>query len=203
LDIASKKKEMRARLLLQRGILPTEACKAKSREISSRLLASPEFKAAQAVQCYLANATEVQTQWVIQEALRLKKQVVVPVIHPDSRLFSLSELADLHPDILQSGPFGILQPRPSFLREVEPSKIDLWILPGVAFDEDGNRLGFGGGYYDRCLAGRRGDAIGLAFDFQIIDESLPVEENDRPVDQIMTETRTIFCRSKKGGGKTD
>ena len=203
MDTASKKKEMRARLLLQRGDLPTEVCAAKSREISNRLLASPEFQTARAVQCYVANAAEVQTERVILEALRLKKRVIVPVIHPNNRSFSLSELADLHPDILQPGPFGILQPRPSFLREVQPSEIDLWILPGVAFDEDGNRLGFGGGYYDRLLTGRQGEAIGLAFDFQIMVERLPVEGNDRPVDQIMTETRTIFCRSTKGGGKTD
>jgi 5-formyltetrahydrofolate cyclo-ligase len=166
-------------------------------------LASPEFKAAQAIQCYLANATEVQAGRVIEEALRLKKRVVVPVIHPNNRLLSLSELTDLHPDILQPGPFGILQPRPSFLREARPSEIDLWILPGVAFDEDGNRLGFGGGYYDRLLADRRGEAIGLAFDFQIMGEPLPVEGNDHPVDQIITETRTIFCRGISDGGKTD
>lgn len=202
LDTASKKKEIRAKLLLQRGALPLEVCREKSREISNRLLASPEFKAAGVIQCYLANATEVQTTWVIQEALRLKKRVVAPVIHSNNRLLSLSELADLNPDVLRPGPFGILQPRSPFLREVQASEVDLWILPGVGFDEEGNRLGFGGGYYDRFLADRRREAIGLAFDFQIV-ERLPVGENDRPVDQIVTESRTIFCRSGKGGGTTD
>jgi 5-formyltetrahydrofolate cyclo-ligase len=203
LDTASKKKEIRANLLLQRGALPVEVCQEKSRQISNRLLTSPEFDAAGVIQCYLANATEVQTTWVIQEALRLKKRVAVPVIQPNNRLLSLSELADLNPNRLQSGPFGILQPRSLFVREVRASEVDLWIVPGVGFDEAGNRLGFGGGYYDRLLIGRRGEAIGLAFDFQIVDEPLPAEENDHPVDWIMTEHRTIFCRSGKGGGKTN
>jgi 5-formyltetrahydrofolate cyclo-ligase len=196
LDTTSKKKEIRAKLLLQRGALPVEVCKEKSKEISDRLLASPTFKSAQTIQCYLANATEVQTEGFLREMLRLKKRVVVPVVHPNNRLFSLSELADLNPDLLQPGPFGILQPRSPFLREVLPSEIDLWILPGVAFDENGNRLGFGGGYYDRLLADRWAEAIGLAFDFQVMGAPLPIEENDRPVDQIVTETRTIFCRSR-------
>ena len=203
MDTASKKKAIRAKLLLQRGALPVEICQEKSRQISNRLLTSPEFKAARVIQCYLANATEVQTTWVIQEALRLKKRVVAPVIHSNNRLLSLSELADLNPNRLQPGPFGILQPRVPSLREVRASEVDLWIVPGVGFDEEGNRLGFGGGYYDRSLADRRGEAIGLAFDFQMVEKSLPVEENDRPVDQIITESRTIFCRSGKGGGKTD
>jgi 5-formyltetrahydrofolate cyclo-ligase len=202
MDAASKKKEMRAQLLLQRGALPVEVCQAKSLEISSRLLASPEFKAARVIQCYLAVATEAQTAQVIRQALRLKKRVAVPITDPNKRMLSLSELADLNPDMLQPGPFGILQPRPSSFRAVQPSEIDLWLLPGIAFDEEGNRLGFGGGYYDRFLPGRRGAAIGLAFDFQIV-ESLPVEENDHSVDQVITEKRTIFCRSQNGGGKTN
>lgn len=202
MDTASKKKEMRAQFLLQRSALPLKVGQAKSREISNRVLASPEFKAARVIQSYLATAAEVQTTWVIKEAFRLKKRVVVPVVHPDDRSLSLSELADFNPEVLHPGPFGILQPRPPFLREIQPSEVDLWILPGVGFDEGGNRLGFGGGYYDRFLPGRRGLALGLAFDFQVIDR-IPVEVTDHPVDRIITETRTIFCRSEESGGKTD
>lgn len=202
MDTASRKKEIRAQLLLQRGALPAEVCQAKSHEISNRLLTSPEFKAARVIQCYLAIATEVQTARVIQEALRLKKRVAVPITDPNKRMLSLSDLADLNPDTLQPGPFGILQPRPSSFRPIQPSEIDVWILPGIAFDEEGNRLGFGGGYYDRFLPGRRGAAVGLAFDFQIV-KSLPVEVNDHSIDQVITEKRTIFCRSEKGGGKTN
>src|SRR5581483_2320986 len=202
MDTASKKKEIRAQFLLQRGALPAEVCQAKSHEISNRLLASPEFKAARVIQCYLAIATEVQTTRVIQQALHLKKRVAVPITDPKKRMLSLSELADLDPETLHPGPFGILQPRPPFFHPVQPSEVELWILPGIAFDEEGNRLGFGGGYYDRFLPGRRGEAIGLAFDFQVVNR-LPVDENDHSVDQIITEKRTIFCRRRRGGGETN
>lgn len=197
----SNKKELRARFLLQRESQSAEVCRAKSREISARLLASSEFKTSTCIHFYLAISTEVQTREMIEEALRLKKKVVVPVIHQEREGLTLSELDDLTPEMLQPGPFGIFQPRPEFQKEVAPNEVDLWIVPGVAFDHRGNRLGFGGGYYDRLLSRAGGWAIGLAFDFQVVDDFLPAVQTDHPVDRIVTETRTILCHGAESGSK--
>lgn len=196
------KKEIRAGLLLKRKALSEGERRLKSREIAKRLLASPEFTAAQTVHFYLATAVEVQTEEMIREALRMKKRVVVPVVQPESKLLTLSELIDLQPSQLQPGPYGISEPRPPYQRRVDPKEVELWVVPGVAFDATGNRLGFGGGYYDRLLSVAKGKKIGVAFEFQVVDR-LPIEETDHPVDLIMTEARTIYSRGGKSAGETN
>ncbi len=74
--------------------------------------------------------------------------------------------------------------------------MDLFVVPALAYDTMGCRLGHGGGYYDRLLSGILSPVIGLAFEFQILDH-LPASSTDRKVDQIMTEDRTIICRGEK------
>lgn len=199
---SSNKKEIRADLLLKRRALSPEECRLKSREIAKRLLASAEFKAARTVHFYLATAVEVQTEEMIREALRMKKRVVVPVVQPETNSLALSELADFHPSRLQAGPYGISEPRPEHQKKIDRNEVDLWVIPGVAFDSAGTRLGFGGGYYDRLLSGAGGKKIGVAFEFQVVDR-LPIEKTDHPVDQIMTEARTIYTQGEKGAGETD
>ena len=202
MDNASKKKDIRARFLLQREALPQKDRLEKSRLISDRFLRSTEFRAAQSIHFYLAAPSEVQTDEMIRSALRLNKRVAVPIIDSANRSIALSEWAAFDREKLQPGPFGILQPRPEFRKEVKLEKIDLWVIPGVAFDLSGNRLGFGGGYYDRLLVRAKGVVIGLAFEAQISSE-LPVIHTDRKVDMIITEGRTIFCGGRKRDGGTD
>lgn len=198
----SNKKEIRAALLLKRKALSPQECRLKSREITKRFVASPDFISARTVHFYLAAAAEVQTEEMIREALRKKKRVVVPVVQPAAKSLFLSELVDFDLSRLQPGPYGIFEPRPEDRKTVDPKEVDLWIVPGVAFDAVGNRLGFGGGYYDRLLSGARGRKIGVAFEFQVVDR-LPIEETDHPVDQIITETRTIYIKGERSAGKTN
>ena len=183
-------------------MLSPNECRLKSREIAKRLLASPEFRSAQMIHFYLAAAEEVQTEEMIREALRIKKRVVVPVVRPEINSLTLSELDAFEPSRLQPGPYGISEPRPLYQKKVDPKEIDLWVIPGVAFDSAGNRLGFGGGYYDRLLSGMRGKKIGVAFEFQVV-ERLPIEPTDHPVDQIITEARSIHTKGEQRAGKTD
>ncbi len=196
------KKEIRAGLLLKRKALSPEECRLKSGEIAKRFLVSSEFKAAQTIHFYLSTAVEVQTGEMIQEALRIKKRVVVPLVQPETNSLTLSELVDFHPSQLQPGPYGISEPRLEHQRKVDPKGVDLWVVPGVGFDEIGNRLGLGGGYYDRLLSAAKGKKVGLAFEFQVVDR-LPIEETDHPVDLIMTEERTIHSKGEKGAGETN
>jgi 5-formyltetrahydrofolate cyclo-ligase len=95
---------------------------------------------------------------------------------------------------LAAGPFGLSEPDPS-AQEIPPERIDMMIVPGLAFDGQGRRLGFGGGYYDEALGAlpvgaRRPALIGLAYDFQIV-ESCPAGPGDVPVDLVVTEARVV------------
>lgn len=196
------KKEIRAGFLLRRKALSSEECRLKSREIAKRFLASPEFNAAQTIHFYLAMAAEVQTDEMIREALRMKKRVVVPLVQPETKSLALSELIELHPSKLQPGPYGISEPRLEYRKKVDPKEVELWVVPGVAFDETGNRLGFGGGYYDRLLSSASGRKVGVAFEFQVLNR-LSIEETDHPVDLIMTEKRTISIHGDESAGETN
>lgn len=149
------------------------------------------FQSAQSIHIYLSHATEVETDLLIQETLRLKKRVLVPVLSSTSDTLHFSELPNFDPAGLEVGPFGIRQPRLRYQKIRPASSIDLWILPGVGFDLQGNRLGYGLGYFDRALQEIELPAIGLAFDLQVVDY-LPLETTDRPVSQIVTETRTLL-----------
>ncbi len=199
MERASSKKEMREKLLRFREDLSVSDCHEKSRALAKQLRVSPEYIAAHTIHFYLSNAVEVQTDEMILDALRLKKRVIVPVVHPEDRSLSFSELSSLDPGQMQTGPFGIRQPFPSGIKEITLHEIDLWIVPGLGFDVQGNRIGYGGGYYDRVLAEVKVKIIGLAFECQVLT-TVPVDEYDRSVHKIITERRTIECLLQGGQG---
>lgn len=196
MDCATLKQSIRTELLLQKKQLSPAERQRKSQVISESVRRLQAFQTAQFVQLYLSNETEVETTPLFHLARRLKKQIVVPLIDLKNKILTFSELTRLGPDILEFGPFGIPQPRLPFQKKRQVDEIDLWIIPGVGFDRTGNRLGYGGGYYDRILHQVKNPVIGLAFDLQIIDH-VPIEATDRPVDCIITEKRTIECREAK------
>ena len=126
---------------------------------------------------------------MIKEALNEKK-VVVPISNKKDCSLTLSELKDW--DDLEASSYGILEPKKEKIKEISIDEIDLIIVPGVAFDKFGNRLGHGKGYYDRLLKNANTTIIGLAFEFQTI-EKIPTDEHDKPVDIIITEDRIMKC----------
>ncbi|MFQ5543162.1 MAG: 5-formyltetrahydrofolate cyclo-ligase [Nitrospiria bacterium] len=189
------KKNLRRNLQHDRKTLSKDECHQKSLDISERFLRSALVQSSTFIQFYLANRFEVQTDIVILKVLRQKKRIAVPVIDV-SHLFFLSELTDPSPGSFQEGPFGIRQLQPAMIKRVDISEIDLWVVPGIGFDKIGNRLGYGGGYYDHALSCSRGKRIALAFDMQIVDQ-IPVESTDQPMDLIFTETQTIDCKEER------
>lgn len=160
-----------------------------SRQIVERLVALPEFAAARAVLIYLDVRSEVRTRHALPDLLLQDKRIVVPWCENDRlRLFHLQAACEL-----DRGAFAILEPRGD-LRErperiVEPAELDLIVVPGVAFDRRGGRLGHGMGYFDRLLAEARPDAtlVGLAFECQLFDQ-VPLEAHDVRLDFIITES---------------
>ncbi|MDI6640250.1 MAG: 5-formyltetrahydrofolate cyclo-ligase [Methanocellales archaeon] len=160
----------------------------KSLQIEKKLLALEEFAKAKTVMFYISKGSEVHTRVMIKEAMGRGKRVVVPVTKLDERRLVASELLGF--DELTLGAFGV--PEPKNPKLVSVGEIDLIVVPGVAFDPSGNRLGYGLGFYDRFLSSVRDDAIivALAYESQVLDE-IPNEHHDVPADIIITESRVI------------
>jgi 5-formyltetrahydrofolate cyclo-ligase len=181
------KQRIRKEVLAARRTLSDR--ESRSGLILANALALPELAAAEVILIYVDCRSEVQTRAAISELLSRGKMVVVPWCRDDKHLglFHLRSLADLKP-----GRFGIPEPTPGNLadpgRDVAPSQLDLLLLPGVAFDRRGGRLGHGRGYFDRLLAETRPDAMkaGLAFECQIVPD-VPSEPHDMRLDAIVTE----------------
>ena len=158
----------------------------KSKAIEKRLFSSKGFSKASVVMFYVSREEEVDTHHMIEETLRNGKRVVIPFSVIETNQIIASELINLKED-LELGPYGIYQPKKTALRKIPLEKIDLVIVPGVAFDGENNRLGRGKGYYDRFLKKLPPETItiGLCFDFQLIDY-LPKDSHDFPVSRVIT-----------------
>ncbi len=157
----------------------------KSLEIKKGLFALEEFKSAKTVMFYVSKDGEVDTIQMIKDTLRMGKRVAVPVTKVEKKELIASQILDLEKELTR-GPYGILEPKSGYVRPVPIEKIDLIVVPGVAFDKMGRRLGRGAGYYDRFLKKFHKDVpfIGLAFDFQVV-ENLPTLSHDVPVSKLL------------------
>jgi|YelNatPaOPRAMG01_1025707.scaffolds.fasta_scaffold02195_17 5-formyltetrahydrofolate cyclo-ligase len=156
-----------------------------------RVLALPEVMAATWVAGFVSFGTEVPTHELLRHLLAEGKHVCVPSFDPVGQRYICSELKHFDAD-LAPGKLDILEPRRAALRPVAANKVDVWLVPGLAFDEHGNRLGRGMGYFDQLLRDARGVKIGLAHDCQVV-KKVPTDSHDVGMDWIVTETRTIRC----------
>lgn len=181
------KREWRRRILEEREALPAERVKAGSFAIARKLWNLAAYQRAGSLMTYVAFKKEVQTEAIIREALSQGKKVAVPLCSRPERQLIASRLLDF-PGDLAPGTWGIPEPKPETLRPLDPCSLDLVLVPGVAFDRQGYRLGYGGGYYDRFLKRLAPGCVcvGLAFSLQVVDV-LPREDHDRPVDLVITE----------------
>ena len=154
----------------------------KSSIIKRKLFRLPEFKNAKRIMFYMSDAKEVDTREMIVETMKKGKIVSVPVCDINRRKIIPCKLTAK--DKFQTGPYGIKEP--CIKRALTMKDIDLVIVPGIAFDVTGNRLGRGGGYYDSFLGGfnRRVFSVGLAFKFQILP-SIPTTNLDIAVDKVL------------------
>jgi 5-formyltetrahydrofolate cyclo-ligase len=180
------KEKIRKEIKEKRRRQSKEENRKKSKEIKEKLFGLKEYRDAKTVLFYVSYDGEVFTHDMIKESLK-EKRVVVPISDPKNCSLTLSELRSWG-DLVE-GSYGILEPEKDCNKEIPVENIDLIIVPGVAFDLNGNRLGHGKGYYDSLLRRNRDVlTIGLAFEFQVID-SIPIEKHDIPVGIIITEKR--------------
>lgn len=190
------KKNLKQGILSKRNALHKEEASRKSNEVKLNLYSLPEFKKAKNIMFYLSFNNEVDTHKIIKELLKNKqKNIIVPYVLKNNPILQLSELHDFNE--LEPKTFDILEPKESYIREFNPEKIDIILIPGVAFDLNGHRIGYGYGYYDRFLKTlkQKPVKIGLAFDFQIVDK-IPEEKHDVPMDIIITDEKIIGCNNK-------
>lgn len=157
----------------------------KSAAIRARLEALDEFQSAEKILVYLSKEDEVDTHLLVKDALEQGRMVFAPRVQNDELvIYPLKSWENLEP-----GTFGILEPalHPD---PTHPAEMDLILVPGLAFDKKGHRLGYGKGFYDRLLKATKGLKVGLAFEEQI-EEELPAEEHDVPLDLIVTDSSLI------------
>jgi len=159
----------------------------KSELIKAALFKTLEFRAAKMIMFYSAFDGEVETLEMIKQAQTLGKKIVLPVTIKEKKEIIPSLIINLE-ESLTNGPYGIKQPKENITQEVDSCAIDLVIVPGVAFDKKGNRLGRGEGYYDRFLKKlpQKTPKIGLAFDFQVVDCLPCVEKHDVSVSSVIS-----------------
>lgn len=184
-DQQSIKAEVRQACLCQRTSIGEKERESKSLIIQQKLMDLPEFQSAQTVMLFLNFREEVETTAMAEAIIAGEKKLVLPRCAPHSKLLPI-EVRDLNQDI-EPGAYGIREPKLT-LGVVEPSDIDLIVVPGSGFDLQGNRLGYGGGYYDRffMLLNPLIPKIALAFECQIIP-NVPVDKHDAKMTMLITE----------------
>ncbi len=189
-DKAELRRQMRA---LRRSIAPNDQ-RTWSVAIAERLSDHPIFQRASSIHTFVgALEGEVETRAVIDHCLERGTRVICPRVAHGGALehFALTTL-----DELIVSAMGLWEPDPGRCELVDEPRPDVVLVPGLAFDEAGGRLGLGRGYYDRFLAGLASTTIGLAFEAQVV-ERIPVSKRDVALDWVITERRTLESRKAR------
>ena len=184
------KTAIRKSILKIRDQIPLDIRDQKNLRIRETLLSLPEFLSAKTILFYASFRSEVETHSLIREALAMGKRLVLPKVDAENHALILYEIKDIHE--LAPGYMGIPEPDLPDERSAVIDDIDLAIIPGAAFDLTGSRLGYGAGYYDNLLLGRRSGTpiLSLAYEEQLVD-AIPAEKHDVRVDMIVTDKKVI------------
>lgn len=176
------KQEIREQIRKLRGGINADEWQTATETIAQKIIASDNFREATDLFCYMDFDGEVGTELIMDEAWRLGKDIWLPKVMDGKMEFYLVESEEE----LVRGTYGILEPTGE--SEKAPGDDGLVIVPGIAFDKNHNRLGYGKGYYDRYLKAHPGlIKLGIAFDIQLVDK-IPAEECDCKMDMVFTET---------------
>lgn len=189
------KQQLRREMLARRRALPPAERERLSAAAQGALIQSDWFVSARLLLVYSPFRGEVETALIVKEALRAGKRLALPRVEQEPRRLWLHAWSGAVGDLC-SGAFGILEPSADWAL-VEPGTVDLVVVPGVAFDRHGTRLGYGGGYFDRTLplirqANPAARLVGLGYGFAVVPD-LPRDPHDMPVDAVATEAGLIRC----------
>ena len=178
------KASIRKSVLKKMKGLEPEIKRVADQSLIQRLRSLPAYKAASVIATYLSFPHEVDTSFLIDVAQEDGKQVVIPKTYPKGHM----EFSTYDPQNLKQTAFGLLEPEQG-AQAVDKSKIDLIHVPGVAFQKDGYRLGYGGGYYDRYLADFDGATVSTIYACQEVD--FAPAPHDIPVQEVLVDESTI------------
>jgi 5-formyltetrahydrofolate cyclo-ligase len=182
------KRSLRQQILAQRRALSHDQWLRSSRMAQQQLIFLEEFTRANCIALYAPAHNETDTVDILEAAFTTGKRVLYPAVCDDRMVFRQVEGFEC----LAKGCFGILEPCPTGC-DHEADEPDLIVVPGVAFDLSGHRIGYGKGFYDRFLhhPGRTAHLIGLCHDFQLLDGAIPAEEHDIRMELVITDQRII------------
>ncbi len=181
------KTTLRRAILERRDRLPAQEIRRRSAAACSRLHSLPEFQAAGTVMVFMTFRSEIDTVPTIQRALADGKRLAAPRVDQARRALEARALRDLEHD-LAPGVYGIPEPG-EHCPPVDPEQIELVLVPAAVWGEDGYRIGYGAGYYDRFLPrARLALRVGLGFEMQVVPQ-VPHDEHDLPVDVLVTDAR--------------
>jgi 5-formyltetrahydrofolate cyclo-ligase len=185
------KEAVRKMMIRRRNDLTLNEVDSLSGKIEEKLFSCKDFLNRDYVLYYLSFGKEVSTDSMIERSLRLGKTVYVPRIIKKINKLELCEIKNLETDF-ELNDFGIREPLD--VPAASSTKIDAIVVPGLAFDSSGGRIGFGGGYYDKLFAELPGNSLclGIAYDFQLVS-SLYQDVWDKKVQKIFTEKDTLNC----------
>lgn len=191
-EVREKKQEIRNEISTFFNSLSSEALNESTRIIENRLFEFANFLESKIVMLYVNAENEVATGAIIKRAFEFGKIVVLPALDKGKSTMRPMKVDDPDKDMVV-GPRGFLEPNPAKCKVVPMDCIDIAIVPGVAMDEKGGRIGSGDGYYDRLIPDlpMTTRKVGLVFEGQLVPQ-VPMESHDKHVDIIITENRVIY-----------
>lgn len=194
MNIQARKQALRQRIIAARDNLTPSLRMHSSKHIVDQICSLAIYKTARTVLGYLNFGSELVSEMWIRQAQTDGKQVLLPRVNKASKRLELFEVKFLDSDVA-AGAYGIREPIAERCERFEAlGEIELILMPGVAFDREGGRLGYGGGYFDKLLAHlpHRPALIAGAFAMQVVAE-IPQESTDHKIDWLVTENETIRC----------
>lgn len=191
-EIREKKQEIRDEIVQKITGLGESPLADKTKAIEERLFEFANYLEARIALLYTPALAEVNTREIIKRSYMYNKIVVLPAYDPETKKMTLYKIDDPEKDLIQ-GPRGNMEPDPERCKTVPLDCLDIAIIPGIAMDEKGGRIGLGNGYYDRLIpelpiTTRK---VGLIFEDQIIS-MVPMEAHDKFVDIVVTDERIIY-----------
>ncbi|WP_088102463.1 5-formyltetrahydrofolate cyclo-ligase [Halalkalibacter urbisdiaboli] len=178
-----EKKSLRMKTIARLNALSNDVYLTQSANIAEQLFKQDYWKEAHVIGITLSRKKEVSTEAIIKNAWNSNKRVAVPRVNVETHEMDFYFITSY--DEVEETFFQLREPKVEECPFVSPDQIDTLIVPGLAFDLKGSRLGFGGGYYDRYLPSFKGTTVALAFDCQIVP-SIPTEKHDIPIEHLIT-----------------
>lgn len=182
IDAKKRKQEMREAFSRKRRYITKQEKKTWDAQIYKFVSELPEWEKAQTIFIYVSTLYEVSTRQLIQDFIK-KKQIIIPKTHIKYQTLSLHHIQSMKETA--KGNYAIYEPLPS-APIIEPLTIDFAIVPGIAFDKKGHRIGYGKGYYDGLMSQLTCPKFAIAYELQIVD-NIPAQKHDISVDGIITE----------------